>query len=74
MTNYDYYTTQSLNVAAFLMYKDLEVVKSETIKGITTFYFKREDAVYDALAEYNSNVELKKFITSFREVKRLIRR
>lgn len=65
----DLYYTQSLNLAAYLMSKDfMPVGKRDSLKGVT-IYFNKTDALHDAVREYNRNIELKKFITSFKDLK-----
>jgi hypothetical protein len=74
MNNSKFYFTQSLNVAAFLLYKGFQVKNVLTTNGITTFYFDRCDEVFDAVRDYNTNTDLKKFITAFRDIKDMIKR
>ena len=70
--NDEYYFTQSLNIAAYLISKGFEVKRTETNSvGIMTFFFERSEKTHDLIMAYNSNDELKKFIAAFREIKRL---
>jgi hypothetical protein len=70
----NYYFTQSLNIAAYLISKGYEVKKLENSStGITTFFFERSDGTFEAVKEYNNNDELKKFISAFREIKQMVK-
>lgn len=69
----EYYFTQSLNIAAFLLSKGFDVKKMEVSNtGITTFFFERSEGTHLAVKEYNNDEKLKKFIGAFREIKQMI--
>lgn len=68
------YYTQSLNLAAYLKYKGKEPIKSETIKGITTFFFDKDEETHQIVRDYNSNTEIKEFISAFRDIKHMIKK
>lgn len=70
----DLYYTQSLNLAAYLKYKGKEPIKSETINNITTFYFDKDEKTHQIVRDYNSDIDLKKFITAFRDIKFMIKK
>jgi hypothetical protein len=68
----EYYVTQSLNVAAYLVCSGYKVKKTEKNSvGMTTFFFERSDEVYKAIDEYNNDEKLRKFIAAFREIKQM---
>lgn len=68
------YYTQSLNLAAYLKYRGKEPISSETIKGITTFYFDKDEETHQIVRDYNSNTDLKGFISAFRDIKHMIKK
>lgn len=68
------YYTQSLNLAAYLKYRGKNPISSETIKGITTFYFDKDEETYQIVRDYNSNEDLKGFISAFRDIKFMIKK
>ena len=70
----DLYYTRSLNLAAYLKYRGKKPISSETIKGITTFYFDKDEETYHIVKDYNTNEDLKKFIFCFRDIKHMIRK
>lgn len=69
MINNNIFQTSSLNIVAWLMVKNRTVVDKKKINGKTVFYFDRDETLQNDIDEYNSNVDLKKFIGKFREVK-----
>jgi hypothetical protein len=70
------FVTQSLNVAAWLISKGFVVM--ETVKicdnndSNLSFCFERTNDLINSVDEYNGNVELKKFIGAFKDVKRMV--
>lgn len=68
----DLYYTQSLNLAAFLMSKGFDPVGKRKVNGSVTIYFNKTDQLHDGVREYNKNEDLKKFISSFRELKQYL--
>lgn len=69
MMNNNTFQTSSLNIVAWLMVKDRAVSDKKKINGKTIFYFDRDEDLQKDIDEYNNNIELKKFIGKFREVK-----
>lgn len=67
------YYTQSLNLAAYLKWNGKEPIKSETVNGITTFYFDKDEETYKIVTRYNNDLDMKRFITCFRDIKRMIK-
>ena len=68
------YFTQSLNVAAWLIHRDIEFkCKSIDDNGKVVFYFERTPDTKLAVDEYNSNQEIRGFITAFRKVKNIMK-
>ena len=70
MNNYFY--TQSLNIVAWLISKDFKIKETTKIDKGTLFCFERSESLNQAINDYNINIELKKFIGAFREVKKFI--
>jgi hypothetical protein len=63
------FQTSSLNLVAWLLVKGQKIKDYVKIDNQTIFYFDRTDNLQDIINQYNNNVELKKFITKFREVR-----
>ena len=69
----NYYDVLSLNLAAYLRMKGFEIQRvKKTDKGVV-FYFERTNELFDAVTEYNNNVELKKFISEFKHIKQIVK-
>ncbi len=67
------YFTQSLNIAAWLMSKNIKFMCKTAEAGVTTFYFERTPETKLAIDEYNSNQELKGFISAFKDIRNILR-
>lgn len=65
----DLYYTQSLNLASYVMSKGHQPVGKSKSNGTVTIYFTKTDELHNAVREYNTNTELKKFISAFRDLK-----
>lgn len=63
------YKVKSLNVVAYLRLKGFTIAKVEKDKNEANFYFEKSKELFKVIDEYNSNQELKKFISSFKEVR-----
>ncbi len=68
----DYFVTQSLNVAAYLLFKGFEVKHFKKEDGFASFCFDKSEEVFEAVNEYNQSGELKRFINCFREIKKIL--
>jgi hypothetical protein len=67
MTNY--YTTFSLNVAAFLKSNGVKVIKVEKENDKAVFYFEKTEQVKTLVDMYLNDSTLKRFISAFKEIK-----
>jgi hypothetical protein len=63
------YKIKSFNVVAYLRLKGFSMVKVQKENNEASFYFDKSKELFDAVDEYNNNDELKKFISSFKEVR-----
>ena len=70
--NQQYFVTQSLNVSAYLRFKGFEIRDVRKDDKTVSFCFDKSNEVFDAVNEYNQDEDLKKFITSYREIRSLI--
>jgi hypothetical protein len=70
--SFNYYHTASLNIAAWLISKDIPLKDSKRIDKQMIFYFEKTNELNNAISEYLSNESLKKFITSFKKVKEIV--
>ncbi len=68
----DYFVTQSLNVAAYLLFKGFQVKNFKKEDGFASFCFDKSEKVFEAVNEYNQSGELKRFINCFREIKKML--
>lgn len=66
------YYTQSTNLAAYLVMNGFEIVGNRKSNGKVTLYFPKSDLLHDCVRRYNSETELKKFISAFKTVKESI--
>lgn len=66
-----YFKAYSLNLVTWLKMNDFKIAKAEKINGKTSFYFESTQELYDCIEEYNNNEELKKFISTFKEIRQL---
>jgi hypothetical protein len=69
----NYFYTESLNVAAWLVSRGFNIDNTTKIGNLTRFNFIRSEQLISEINNYNQNIELKKFITAFRDVKRLLK-
>jgi hypothetical protein len=68
------FQTSSLNVAAWLLTKDIEPVNCISIKNQQAlFFYERSEKLTNALDEYEVNKEIKLFISKFKQVKEMIK-
>jgi len=67
------FQTSSLNLVAWFLTKDIQIKEKVNIGDVTVFYFNRTDELQKAINEYNQNIELKKFITKFKQVREIIK-
>lgn len=67
------FQTSSLNLVAWVLTKDIQIKEKVNIGDVTVFYFDRTDELQKAINEYNQNIELKKFITKFKQVREIIK-
>ena len=67
-----YFVSQSLNVAAYLKFKGFEIKNVKRDDKTVSFCFDKSPEVFDAVNEYNQDNDLKRFITSYREIRSLI--
>jgi len=70
--NQQYFVTQSLNVSAYLRFKGFEIREVRKDGKTASFCFDKSNEVFDAVNEYNQDNDLKKFITSYREIRSFI--
>ena len=68
----NYYYTGSLNMASWLYSKGFEIINITKLDK-AVLYFDRSEELEKSIEEYNKNLELKKFITAFKEVKQQIK-
>lgn len=66
-----FYTTMSLNVAAYLKGNGMNVLKVEKVNNKAVFYFEKNQQVKMLVDMYLNDSALKRFITAFKEVKGL---
>ncbi|QWU14474.1 hypothetical protein SAMN04487895_101786 [Paenibacillus sophorae] len=67
------YYTQSTNLAAYLVMNGFQIVTVYKENGKVTMYFDKTDALHDCVRKYNTEIELKQFISAFKKVKETIR-
>lgn len=65
----NYYKIKSLNVVAYLRANGFPIEKVLKENGNAVFCFKKSDDLFKVIDEYNANEELKRFISSFKEVR-----
>jgi hypothetical protein len=63
------YYTQSTNLAAYLVMNGFEIVGNRKSNGCMTIYFTKSDELHNCVRKYNTEHELKKFISTFKKVK-----
>lgn len=68
----DFYYTSSLNVSAWLVANGFKVIKSIKLSSVV-IYFDRTKKLEECINKYNNNIELKKFISAFKDVKRIVK-
>lgn len=64
---------KSLNLVAYIMSKGIEPHGFNDRGKNLTFYFLKDEQLKQVINSYNDNLELKSFISAFREVKELIK-
>lgn len=67
-----YFTTQSLNVVAWLMSKGFAIDSTVNINNSTTFNFIKTQELMQSVNEYSNNITLKKFLSAYREIKDIV--
>jgi len=68
------FTTGSTNLAAFLYMNDIKPVQVTKINNQTYFLYVKTEELNVQIDNYNSNVELKEFISAFKKVKDISRK
>ena len=68
----NYFTVMSLNMVAWLVSKGFPIVETATINNQITFFFEKSQALSEAINAYNSNIELKRFLGAFKQVKEMV--
>lgn len=66
------YYTQSLNLAAYIMSKGIEPIGKTKLQKGMTIYFNKTKELHEIVDDYNSNLEIKKFIASFKDLKQYL--
>jgi hypothetical protein len=64
---------KSLNLVAYIISKGIQPEGYNDRGKNLTFYFVKDDQLKIVIDSYNSNVELKNFISAFKQVKDLIK-
>jgi len=67
------FQTSSLNIVAWLSANDIEFMDHVVIYGKSTFYFERTEQLSKCLDEYNTNEQLKKFISSYKRIRSIVK-
>lgn len=68
----EFYYTQSLNLAAYLVMNGHELQGYRKNEYATTMYFIKTEELFKHLDQYNQDLKLKKFIASFKTLKSII--
>jgi hypothetical protein len=68
----NYFSVMSLNMVAWLVSKGFEVVETVIVNNQVTFFFEKSEQLSESIVAYNSNLELKDFISCYRKVKELV--
>ncbi len=63
------YTTQSLNIAAYLKANKINPIHIEKINGKAMFHFPKSPEVKKLVEMYLDDSTLKRFIMAFKEIK-----
>jgi hypothetical protein len=64
---------KSLNLVSYIISKGIQPEGYNDRGKNLTFYFVKDDQLKVVIDSYNSNVELKNFISAFKQVKDLIK-
>lgn len=64
---------KSLNLVAFIMSKGIKLDGYNTGRNKAVFYFEKSEQLDNVIKQYNDNEELKAFISSFKEVKDILK-
>lgn len=67
------FQTSSLNIAAWLLTKDIEPLNYVTVGNQTVFFYERSNSLKYALDEYDNNKELKLFISKFKQIREMVK-
>jgi hypothetical protein len=67
------YQVYSLNVATYLKMNGFNIIRAEKIEDKTVFSFERTEQLYKAIDTYNSNEELKRFISTYKDIRNITR-
>ena len=68
----NYFSVMSLNLVAWLISKDFEIIETALINNQVTFFFEKSPELSEAINDYNNNIELKKFLGAFKQVKQIM--
>lgn len=68
------FSTLSTNIAAFLLSRGISPTDVVGTSGKTYFFYDRTPELQDSLDAYNNDIHLKRFISSFKEIKDMIRK
>ncbi len=68
------FSTLSTNIAAFLLSRGIAPTEVVGASGKTYFFYERTQDLQEGLDAYNNNIQLKKFISSFKEIKEMMKR
>lgn len=67
------FQTSSLNIVAWLAANDIEFIDHVKIYDKSIFYFDRNEQLSALLDEYNTNEQLKKFISSYKRIRGIVK-
>lgn len=59
----------SLNLATWLKMNGHKIVKVEKINNRAAFFFEKSEELRRSIDDYNSNEELKRFISTYRDIR-----
>lgn len=69
-----YFKTESLNIVAWLLSKNINIKKTIDMDGSLIFLFDNTNELQKQIDKYNENDELRKFIASFKKVKTIVKK
>lgn len=68
-----FYSTESTNIAAWLMSHGFELLASNRIDGKVYFFFEKSQKQLDCVKSYLNNEELRQFILRIKELKKIVK-